>query len=85
MFIYSAEFKKRFKRLHRKIQERLAERLEVFALDEFDPSLQNHALHGEFGECRSINITGDYRLVYRTIEKRVYLLISIGTHSQLYE
>lgn len=85
MFVYSSEFKKRFKKLPRKTQSRALARLELLAQDEFAPHLSNHPLQGEYSAYRSINIGGDIRLVYRRLRGGVYFLITIGSHSQLYE
>ena len=67
------------------MQDKIAMRLGVFAADEFDPILNNHELHGEYANYRSINITGNYRLIYKMIDHLNCLLINVGTHSQLYE
>ena len=62
----------------------LAERLQLFMNDPFSPLLNNHALQGDRQPCRSINITGDYRLVYEQYDEETVLLIDIDTHSFLY-
>ena len=86
MFFYrSSEFKKRFKASPVKLQNKIAERLNLLLLDEFLPILNNHELHGEYSNCRSINISGDIRLVYKKIDSDNYLLVIFGTHNQLYE
>jgi len=85
MFLYSAEFKKRYKKLPRSAKEKTIARLELLAQDEFAPLLNNHPLRGKYEAYRSINITGDIRLVYRKPEPGTYFLVTIGTHSQLYE
>jgi len=51
----------------------------------FHPLLNNHSLTGTYEGCRSINVTRDYRIVYRQIDPGMFLLIDIGTHSELYE
>jgi len=85
MFQYSTEFKKRFKKLPRSLQTKVLKRLEILETDEFAPLLGNHPLQGEYATYRSINITGDMRLVYRRLSPSLYFLVTIGTHSQLYE
>ncbi len=85
MFIYSARFKKQFKKLSLKVQSQTLKRLEIFLADQFDPILNNHSLHGEYSGYRSINVSGDIRLVYKEIDKNNHHLIAIGSHSELYE
>lgn len=85
MFVWSREFKKKFKKLPRKIQDQVLERLVLLTEDEVAPILNSHPLHGQYRAYRSINITGDWRLVYRKLKKNFYLLVTLGTHSQLYE
>ena len=85
IIIHTASFDKRFKVLSGKLKKRAFDRLRIFAMSEYDESLSNHRLHGEYSGCRSINISGDLRLVYRKIDESTVLLIDIGTHNQLYE
>ncbi|MFH1178706.1 MAG: type II toxin-antitoxin system mRNA interferase toxin, RelE/StbE family [bacterium] len=82
--VYSTRFKKHYRKLSRTLQIKTDERIILFANDPFHPFLNNHPLHGEHNDKRSINIGGDYRIVYREIEPSVFLLIDIGTHSELY-
>jgi len=84
MFIHSSEFKKCFRKLPNKIKDKVIERLDIFLINEFDIILDNHKLQGKYSEDRSINITGNVRLIYRKINNTTYYLISVGTHSQLY-
>jgi len=45
--------------------------------------LNNHSLEGAFDECRSINVTGDCRAIFKQ-EKNIAIFMTIGTHSELY-
>ncbi len=80
----STRFKKHYRKLSRALQTRADERLALFAEDPFHSLLNNHQLHGKHRDNWSINVGGDYRIVYREIESSVYLLIDIGTHHELY-
>lgn len=82
-FVYTKQFKKQHKKLPKKSQAKLAERLLIMSNDEFNPILNNHKLQGDFAACYSINISGDMRLVY-SIDGNYRVLLSIGTHSKLY-
>ena len=80
----STRFKKHYRKLSKVLQKKADDRLKLFIEEPFDSLLNNHSLHGEHKDKRSINIGGDYRIVYSEIEKSAYLLIDIGTHSELY-
>lgn len=82
---YSKHFKKRYKKLSKSLQNIVLTRLEIFVHDEFDPILNNHKLNTPWQGDRSINITGDIRLIYSKKEEGVYLLIDIDSHSELYK
>ncbi len=81
-------YRKSFKRQYQKL--RLAEKTKfkvcqiLLVENPFNPLLNNHQLQGEYKGCRSINITGDIRAIYRVIEQDTFYFIAIGTHSQLY-
>ncbi len=81
---YSSTFKKCYKRLSKKNQDKFDEKILLFIVDEFNEALKNHKLHGQYSECRSINITGDIRAIYRKTSEDDYYFILIGTHSELY-
>jgi addiction module RelE/StbE family toxin len=52
--------------------------------DEFDYILNNHKLKPPYDEYRSINITGDFRLLYKKMGD-IFVFAKMGTHSQLYK
>ncbi len=78
-------FDKSFAKLSPKIKESFINRLDIFVADNFDPVLNNHSLKGEYFGYRSINVTGDYRAVYKIVATHEVCFIDIGTHSQLYK
>lgn len=83
--IHSSQFNKQFSVLSEKIKRKAIERLQIFTENEFSDILNNHQLHGEYSGCRSINITGDIRIVYKDVNINSRRLVAIGTHNQLYE
>ncbi len=85
IIIHSSQFNKQFCVLLEKIKRKTIERLKIFREDEFSDILNNHQLHGEYRECRSINITGDIRVVYKDVDVNSRRLVAVGTHNQLYE
>jgi addiction module RelE/StbE family toxin len=81
---FSTVFNKNYNKLSKKIQNKFDEKIQIFEIDEFDLVFKNHKLHGEYDGCRSINITGDIRAIYKKISERDYYFYDIGTHSKLY-
>lgn len=66
-----------------KIQQSFYSRLKIFIDSPLDPKLRNHSVDGVYPECRSINITGDYRAIFRE-ENEMVVFVLIGRHSELY-
>ena len=81
---YSSRFRKQYKKLPKKISEKTLERIRIFVYNEFHPTLDNHSLHGPYAGRRSINITGDLRLIYEKYSDGSLNFIAIGAHSQLF-
>ena len=65
------------------LTDKFEERLNLFLMEPNHPILRNHKLSGKYHLHRSINITGDYRLIFTRTEMTLDLEF-IGTHSQLY-
>ena len=81
---YSSRFRKIYNKLPKKIQNKFDEKVPIFESDEFDLSLNNHKLHGEYEGYRSINVTGNIRALYKKTSDEDYYFHAIGTHSELY-
>ena len=84
IFVRSSRFAKEFKKQKKDIQNKVLERLALFTVNQFDPLLNNHKLRYEYGEYRSINVTGDFRIVYRMVDTRTCFLFRIGNHQDLF-
>jgi len=82
---FRKHFRKQFDKLPKKTQEFFYERLDIFLLDQFDPVLNNHRLHGKFKNLRSINITGDIRATYEQVDDNKVVFSMIASHSKLYD
>lgn len=80
---HSRQFKKQFKKLPAYAIIKFEERLQLFLMEPNHPTLRNHKLSGKYNQQRSINITGDYRLIFTHTETTLDLE-AIGTHSELY-
>ena len=81
---YSSRFRKQYKKLTKSVRAKVQERVGLFLRGEFHPSLENHALRGRYARCRSINITGDFRLIYEKYPDGSLNFVAVGTHPQLY-
>jgi len=84
-YLLSKQFKKSFFKLSNKIKNKTIEKLEIFIIDPMYADLNNHALSGTLSDHRSINITGDIRVIYKIVDKDIVRLIDIGSHSKLYK
>ena len=84
IIIPSKNFKKAIKKLSPKVRAALADRLRIFMVDPWNYLLNNHPLHGSMRSYRSINITGDFRLVYEEYDTETIRLIDVDTHNGLY-
>lgn len=87
MFIvaYSKNFKKSLKKKDKFIQEKTRERIRLLREDPSNILLNNHKLHGEYSGCNSINITGNFRAVFKYLNENQIVFVDIGTHPELYE
>ncbi len=85
MYLVTTQFyEKKARRLDQRINLKLNERLALFQSDPFHPLLDNHKLAGKRAKERSINITGDFRLIFEQLNKDTIRLIDIDTHHNLY-
>jgi len=83
--IYSRQFIKQYKKCPAHIKKAFQFRLNILLKDRYNPLLHNHKLRGPWDQYSSINITGDWRAVFRIIkEEDKIFFIQIGTHNQLY-
>jgi addiction module RelE/StbE family toxin len=59
------------------------EAYELFSETPHHPALRNHILSGKYAGWRSIDVTDDWRALYREESERI-LFMELGTHPQLY-
>lgn len=80
-------FIKKYDKLDYKIMLKFILKLELFIKNPFDISLNNHAFIWEYIWFRSINITWDFRAIFKEYPNWTYEFVEfsdIWTHSQLY-
>jgi mRNA-degrading endonuclease YafQ of YafQ-DinJ toxin-antitoxin module len=57
--------------------------LQLFKRDPEDGQLRNHALGGIYTGYSSIDITGDYRAIFKVFKREAHFY-KLGTHPELY-
>lgn len=85
---FKKSFKKSYKKLSLKIQSKFYSKLKIFYKNPFDKILNNHELKWKYTWFRSINISWDYRAIYKYDETNnieFVEFIEIWTHSYLYK
>ncbi len=80
---FHKKFLKKFKKLPISIRSRFVERKNLFIESPNHPILYNHSVDRAYPGCRSINVTGNYRAIFRPLKDGV-IFIAIGTHPELY-
>lgn len=81
---FTDRFKKRFNKLSPKVRKQFEERIEFFIENPSNPILRMHPLKGNLAGLRAFSVTGDYRVIYRILDRENVKLIDIGTHAQVY-
>ena len=82
--LFHKDFKKQYAKLSKKLQEHTDERIMLFLIHPSAAQLKNHPLQGKYNGYSSINITGDYRALYKLIESGIAVFTYIDTHDKLY-
>ena len=80
---FSERFDQQIRNAPDEIPEAFFAMLELFLYDPRHPALRNHPLTGKYAGFRSIDVTGDYRALFRQEGNRI-IFVDIGTHDQLY-
>lgn len=82
--VFHKNFQKMFKKLPSNVQCKVDERIQMFVKDPNNGQLRGHAINVPYKNSRSIDITGDYRAIYKLVDKETALFTHVGTQSQLY-
>ena len=84
---YSPLFKKYLKQIPAAIKTAFLETRELFDENPNDPVLRNHPLRGKYAGFRSIDVTDDYRALFKireTKKEAIVIFHFLGTHEDLY-
>ncbi len=83
-FILQKSFEKDYARSNLEVKNKFRERRNLLLIDSAHPILNNHPLQGKLKDYWSINITGDFRALYK-VEGNIAVFIALDTHSNLYK
>lgn len=79
--LYSSKFKKSLRRMPQFVKKTFFEREELFLINPFHPFLETHKLHGKYKDFWAFTIIGQYRILFKFIEKKKIIgFFNIGTH-----
>lgn len=84
---YDPDLLKQLKKQKVRVRKSFKQKLEIFIKDSLNPQLNNHTLKGKFSGYRNIDVTNDYRVIYKEKVEEDGLIayfIAIGTHEELY-
>lgn len=85
---FSKEFIKQYKKADVRIRKRVDQQINIFSKNPMDLSLRSHTLRGEYEGQRSIDITSDWRAIYREVkvadDEPYAYFTALGSRSQLY-
>jgi addiction module RelE/StbE family toxin len=80
---FSPIFNKQISRAPTEIKRAFREAYGLFAENPTHPALRNHFLTGKYAGFRSIDVTEDWRALYREENERI-IFADLGTHEELY-
>lgn len=84
---FSPLIRKQIKKLRHqqpKILKKLYQQLELFQIDHNHPKLKTHKLKGSLKNAFAFSITHKLRIIFKWKNSRTIILISIGSHDQVY-
>lgn len=79
--IFSAKFKRRYKKLPKHIRQSVIKKGILFQKNPFNPSLKTHKLHGRFNSFWAFSVNYDTRIIFEFKNKKTILLHTIGKHN----
>ena len=84
---YAARFRMQYRKADKEIKDSFSQILELLLEDPNHPVLRNHPLKEKFTGYRSINVTEDWRALFKESRSRKLKIITfhlIGKHKELY-
>lgn len=65
-------------------KSKLVEQLQLFAVNQFDPTLKTHKLHGKLKNYWAFSVDYNYRIIFIFNDDSSVSLINIGDHDEVY-
>ncbi|MCC3571391.1 MAG: type II toxin-antitoxin system YafQ family toxin [Microcoleus sp. PH2017_40_RAT_O_B] len=84
---FSSSFKRAFKKRikgNADLEARFWQKLELFTIDPFDPTLKTHKLSGKLNDFWSFTVDYDERVLFYFTEDGKTVFVDIGSHDQVY-
>ncbi|WP_254563643.1 type II toxin-antitoxin system YafQ family toxin [Oscillatoria sp. HE19RPO] len=84
---FSSAFKRAFKKKIKgspDLEARFWQKLELFIIDPFEPSLKTHKLSGKLKDLWSFSVEYDERVVFYFTEDEKAVFVDIGSHDEVY-
>ena len=85
---YTEEFIAQLKEQNVRVRKSFKKAIGEFSKNPNNSVLNNHSLKREWKGYRSIDVTSDFRAIYKEVtfgNETIIYFISIGTHNQLYK
>lgn len=85
--VYDPDFLEKLKKVDVRIRKSIKEKILLFSNSPNDPQLDNHPLQEKYQGYKSIDITFDYRAIYKEVQiggEIVAYFVVLGTHKELY-
>lgn len=86
--VLDSDLLRKLKKIDVKVRKAFKEKILLFSKNPNDSQLNNHKLKDEYEGYLSINITSDYRAIYKKTQitgADVGYFVDLGTHEQLYK
>lgn len=84
---FDPEFYKYYHKVNVRIKHQTKDKLRIFEKNPYDSELNNHPLRREWRGYRSIEITNNYRAIYKEKvvgDQIIAFFVALGTHKELY-
>jgi mRNA-degrading endonuclease YafQ of YafQ-DinJ toxin-antitoxin module len=85
---YGTRFRKQYLRADKAIKTAFAQTLEIFLEEPNHPSLRNHVLKKKYSGYQSIDVTGDWRAIFKESQRgkqKTIVFHMLGNHRDLYK
>jgi proteic killer suppression protein len=83
--VVTEEFEKRYKELPATIQKKAEKQEKLFRLNPFHPSLHTEKLEPKGRQVWSFRIDRKYRIIFRFIEGKKVIFLTVGPHDWIYK